>query len=168
MTTTISIEITDDAHVRVNAPVQPPIRRHVQVPGHDRKTNDWWEIQRNPSASVRMLIEDEIARFGMVDRVTRSKFGTAAAVAAAPRPTAASVPASVPAQVPAPQAPQAVPTTSQWTPPLIDPRDAEIERLTAEAEQLRADKARLEARMGPLNAFLAELEREETLKPQTT
>lgn len=145
MTTTIHIQITEEVHV--------PTRRHVQTPADDKIVQDWFEIQKNPSASVRMLIHDDVMAHGMGDRITRAKFGSAV-------PTQpVSPPAPTPAASPAPaQAPSAVPTavpaptaaSSMLTMP--DARDDEIARLNAELGRLQA-----------ISAFISELDREESV-----
>lgn len=153
-TTSITIEIT-------TPPASTPSRRHVTIPGEDQVTNDWFDIQKNQSASVRLLIADEIRRHGMVDRVTRQKFGTGLAqMAARAAQAAAPAPAATPTPVahPTPAATTAVPTP--WAVPGIDLRDAEIQRLNDLLVEKNVELEQLRQIAGPVSAFYDALERE--------
>lgn len=144
--TTITIEIS--------TPSRSPIRRHVSIPPGDQVTQDWFDIQKNPSASVRLLIKDEIGRQGMIDRVTRERFGTPLAQAAARSVQPAGATAVQP-----PSAAAAVPTP--WAAPGLDPRDAEIKRLTNLVADRDEELSRLRAPHDPTwGTFLDALERE--------
>lgn len=135
MTTSITIKITEDART--------PIRRHVHVPSNDQAVNDWFDLQKDQSTSVRLLIHDEIAQHGLVDRTFRHKFGT--------NPTVATLGIGSVKQ-PAPAAAQPTPAAAPapWTVPMADPRDAEIARLQAHV-------ARLERAIGPFGPFMEDL-----------
>lgn len=142
--TTTTIEIDD-------AP-RTPTRRHIHIPATDSLVRTWFDVQKDQSASVRMLIHEDIRRHGLGDRVHRAKFGTAPVVpvmgtGSVPGPTAAPTPAaaqatssSAPAAAPAAASTPAAPMTPapSWAVPMSDPRDAEIARLQAELERLRA------------------------------
>ncbi|MET0887443.1 MAG: hypothetical protein ABWX92_13445 [Mycetocola sp.] len=78
--TNINIRITDNRRRR-------PVRRHVQIPHTDLWTQEWWDSQSNPSASVRQLIQDDVALNGITDVMAR------AAVPVAVAPVAPAVPA---------------------------------------------------------------------------
>ena len=135
-TTTITIQIDQTPHV--------PVRRHVHIPSTDQAVQDWFDTQKDHSASVRRLIHDEIAANGLVDRMHRAKFGSnppaaTGAVSAAPAPAAA-VPAG----------------PAVWGVPGLDPRDAEIVRL-------RAEVARLEAIVEPFGPFISGLAKGDVL-----
>lgn len=141
-TTNIHISITEKVTTTTEA--RTPTRRHVQIPEHDQISNDWFDAQKDQSASVRLLIHDDVRKHGIGDRVTREKFGTAAAAAAAPAATA--TPTATAASTAA---------SSMLTMP--DERDEEIARLTEQLERLR-----------PVAAFLDELQREGTPLLPTT
>lgn len=150
--TTTTIEIDD-------AP-RAPTRRHVHIPATDSLVRTWFDVQKDQSASVRMLIHEDIRRHGLGDRVHRAKFGSAPVVpvmstgsvprptttggATAPAPAAAPTPSSTPsaaghtapaAATAAPAAPMPAPS---WAVPMSDPRDAEIARLQAELERMKS------------------------------
>lgn len=156
--TSITIEITTSDRT--------PIRRHVSIPPGDQVTQDWFDIQKNQSASVRLLIADEIRRHGMVDRVTRERYGTplAQAAARAAHRTAAQA-AAAPAAgsaftaptVPATSAAAAVPTP--WTVPLLD-KDAEIQTLKDLLAERETELSSLRQLVDPAGAFYDALERE--------
>lgn len=145
MSTTITIQIDETPRV--------PIRRHVHIPSNDQAVQDWFDAQKDQSASVRMLIHDDIAQHGIGDRIHRAKFGTNPRVVV--KGTGSVTPAA-----PAPLAPAAAPAAAQpaaqpagpvpWGVPMADPRDAEIARLRAEID-------RLESAMGPFGPFLSDL-----------
>lgn len=99
--TNINIRITDNRRRR-------PVRRHVQIPHTDLWTQEWWDSQSNPSASVRQLIQDDVALNGITDVMAR------AAVPVAVAPVAPAVPAV----------------------PAVDPRDAKIENLEQQFTEL--------------------------------
>lgn len=159
-TTSITIEIT--------TPDRTPVRRHVSIPPGDQLTQDWFDIQKNQSASVRLLIAEEIRRHGMVDRVTRERFGTplAQAAARAAQRTANRAAAAAPAAgsaftaptVPAASAATAVPTP--WVVPLLDPKDAEIQRLNDLIAERETELSSLRQLVDPAGAFHDALERE--------
>lgn len=123
----------------------PPTRRHVRIPGSDRATQTWWEMQGDPSTSVRLMILEEIKNHGLVDRVNRiyAQAQPASVPTAMPgRPTAVPNPpaqsaapaAAGPSTLPFPSAPHAaVPGQAA---PLADPRDIEIDALRAEIQLL--------------------------------
>lgn len=53
-------------------PFLPPFsRRNVSLPLSDYLAIAWWDAQMDPSASVRLMIHDEIRLHGTADRVTR-------------------------------------------------------------------------------------------------
>ena len=140
-TTTITIQIDQTPHV--------PVRRHVHIPSTDQAVQDWFDTQKDHSASVRRLIHDEIATNGLVDRMHRAKFGSN------PPATGAVPAASAAAPAPAPAA--AVPAgPAVWGVPGLDPRDAEIVRL-------RAEIARLEAIVEPFGPFISGLAKGDVL-----
>lgn len=146
MTTTITIEIAEDRRT--------PIRRHVHVPSSDKAVNEWFDLQKDQSTSVRLLVHDEIAQHGMVDRTFRHKFGV--------KPTVTTIgtgSVKQPAQSAGAQ-PHAAPATpvvpAPWGVPMADPRDAEIARL-------RAEVARLENAIGPFGSFIQDLSRGDVL-----
>jgi hypothetical protein len=141
MATSINIRISDH---------REPVRKRISIPQSDTGTQDWWDAQRDPATSIRLLILQEVSANGFVDRV--NKFGTrpsSAPVAAAPAPAAPAVPPvpTVPAvptvpvvpTVPAVAPVQAVPAVppvpaartivsgAPVTP--LDPRDSEIVEL---------------------------------------
>lgn len=155
--TSITIEIT--------TPDRAPIRRHVSIPPGDQITQDWFDIQKNQSASVRLLIADEIRRHGMVDRVTRQRFGTGFAQRAArtvQRPAAAAAPATGSAFTapPVPAAPVATAVPTPWNVPLLDPKDAEIERLNDLIAERDTELESLRQLVDPAGAFYDALARE--------
>lgn len=153
--TSIHIEITQESHT--------PVRRHVNIPAGDQLTQDWFDAQTNQSASVRLLIRDEIRRHGMVDRVTRERFGSAARPAAAAAPagsafTAPTTPPSPSAAAAAVPTPWAVPGV---TPASADPKDVEIQRLTDLVRARDHELGRLRDALGPFGAFIGEVARED-------
>ncbi|WP_311245403.1 MULTISPECIES: hypothetical protein [unclassified Microbacterium] len=145
--TSIHIEITHPTHV--------PVRRHVTIPRSDQLTQDWFDSQTDQSASVRLLIRDEILEHGMGDRVTREKFGSTSAQLAA-RSGGSAFTAPTPA-TPTSAASSTAPTP--WSVPLLDPRDEEIARLKEQLEQKGAELTSLRNLVGPYIEFASELER---------
>jgi hypothetical protein len=139
--TTITIRVTD----RVE-----PVRKRINIPADDIGTLNWFDAQRDPSTSLRLLILEEARVHGYVDRVIRT--GTqlrTAAPAAAPAP-----PAGVPTATPAgpltavfttatqnlptvPTGPTAVPNPAPVSVPVTDPRDNEIALLKDQLTKLR-------------------------------
>lgn len=142
-------------HIEIAAASRTPIRRHVAIPQGDQLTQDWFDIQKNQSASVRLLIADEIRKYGMVDRVARERYGTPLAQAAARAAGRTQPQASTaqPASGPATAAQAAASVPPSWSVPLLDPREAEIQRLQSELDALRAAA-------GPYADFLDGLERD--------
>jgi hypothetical protein len=130
-TTSINIQISEapDRLVRGQA-----VRRRVSIPHTDLWTQEWWDAQANPSASVRRLIHEETRAHGVGDTLDRlaapaqrarlvvpfvAAGGPAAHLASpftAPTPAAPAAPAPAPA---------AAPATAPG-----DPRDAAIAALT--------------------------------------
>ncbi|MCY1718435.1 hypothetical protein OVA26_15985 [Microbacterium sp. SL62] len=142
--TEIKITITHDS--------RPPIRRHVHIPADDQVTQDWFDSQTDQSASVRLLVRDEIRRHGMIDRVTRERFGTSVA-----QRTAGAFATSAPASAtPAPAAPTA---PVGWVVPGLDPKDVEISRLRGLIAERDSQLASMRAVVEPYTAFLEELDR---------
>lgn len=62
--------MSDEKHKKQEA----PYRRTVSFPKADESTAAWWEMQENPSISIRMLIRDEIERSGYQDYANRPVF----------------------------------------------------------------------------------------------
>lgn len=171
MTATTTIQITTGGHapcssgdvrIEINDKAHVPTRRHVQIPGNDQLTKDWFDIQVNPSASVRLLIADEIRRHGMVDRVTRERFGTGVAQTAArsrqdgPAAQDASVAGASPASPAA---------ATPWSPPLGDPSVEDLERQRAVLDAQINDLAQLKIAHEQQSAFDEELRRQGITAP---
>lgn len=53
-----------------------PSRRHIQIPHNDELVHRWWLAQGDPSASVRLLVHNEVAQHGVVDAVNRFSHGS--------------------------------------------------------------------------------------------
>ncbi|MCI4659754.1 hypothetical protein [Cryobacterium zhongshanensis] len=130
-TTSISIRITES---------RGPVRRRVNIPQSDVKTQDWWDAQGDVSTSLRLLVLEEVAAHGIVDRVNRTgsrrvqaavpvQAATPVATAHLGSPFVSAVPpiAAVPVTPVAPVAP-AIPA---------DPKDAVINELNARIAALQ-------------------------------
>lgn len=146
---------TTTIHIEISHPPRVPIRRHVHIPETDQLTQDWFDSQKDQSASVRLLIRDDVSQHGMSDRATREKFGSAVAQRAAHSAASAFTAPTVPQ--PPQTASTAVPTP--WAVPLLDPKDEEIARLTEKLEQTTAELTSLRNVVGPYIEFASELER---------
>ena len=108
MTTNITIRISDS---RTRTPRTP--RRHVSIPHTDLWTQDWWDAQSDPSASVRHLVSEDVRLHGTSDVLARTSAALVAAVLGTPF--------SAPVPAPAPAAPVAVPAaaTPAAAPPAV-------------------------------------------------
>jgi hypothetical protein len=68
-TTVLNMSCTETTETRGTA--LDIVRKRVSVPASDQVVLDWFAAQVSPSASVRLLIHEEVAQHGTVDRMNR-------------------------------------------------------------------------------------------------
>lgn len=128
-------------HIRITERAEP-VRKRVTIPESDVGTQNWWNAQRDPSTAVRLLILDEVRKYGYVDRVNRTGArlhivgtGSVSTPAAAPASTSPAGPAPSPAPPVSPVS-AVPPVAPAAAPPVIDPRDSEIQLLRDQVQRL--------------------------------
>jgi hypothetical protein len=143
--------LTTNINIRISDTRAQSVRKRVSIPHTDLWTQDWWDAQQNPSASVRRLIHDDVAANGISDVSNRLSTSVPSATATAP---AAAAPVAPVAPV-VPVAPVA---------PAVDPRDAEIaelrERFAEVHEEFAATRgefAAMQEKFAPLMPFFTVL-----------
>ena len=80
ITARINIDVTASA-----ASQATPGRKRLLISEDDHVSLEWWDAQVSPSPSVRLLILEEAAKYGAVDRITRTGSQQASAGVADPR-----------------------------------------------------------------------------------